>query len=222
MNFFSNTLKTKKYIKLLKSYKKSFSKEFILKNYGLFIGDKSIYKNLKIFEILKETKNIKGDIIEFGVWNGNNLIFIKKTIDYLKNKKKIIGYDSFKGMPKSDENNRFIGDIQLLKHIIKFFNLKGIKIIKDNFLNIKKYDKSINKLSLIYIDCDLYHTTKIILNYCSKKLSKGGYIVFDEGNINIKSGEGKAALEFLKKNKKIFKRIYLKKNYQPDLIFKKK
>ena len=69
-----------------------------MKNYGLFIGDKSIYKNLKIFEILKETKNIKGDIIEFGVWNGNNLIFIKKTIDYLKNKKKIIGYDSFKGM----------------------------------------------------------------------------------------------------------------------------
>ena len=57
-------------MKILRSYKKNFSKkEFLIKNYGLFSGDKSIYKNLKIFEILNETKNIKGDIIEFGVWN---------------------------------------------------------------------------------------------------------------------------------------------------------
>ena len=206
-------------MKILKSYKKKFSKEFIIKNYGLFIGDKSFYKNIKVYEILNETKNINGDIIEFGVWNGNNLVFIKKTIDYFNIKKNIIGFDSFQGMPKPDEKNSFIGDLNLIKHIIKFFKLKNVKIIKDNFLNIKKYNKSFKKFSLIYIDCDLYLTTKLILENCAKKLSKGGYIVFDEGAIN--GGEAKAALEFFKENKKSFKKMYLKKNYQPDLIFKK-
>ena len=184
MNFFSNFLKAKKYIGILNLYKKPFSKEFVLKNYGLFIGDKSAFKNFKIFEILKETKNVKGDIVEFGVWNGNNLILIKKIIDYLNINKKIIGFDSFKGMPKADENNLFIGDKNLIKYIINFFKLKNIQIIKDNFLNIKKYNKTFRRFSLIYIDCDLYTTTKLILDDCSKKLSVGGYIVFDEGTIN--------------------------------------
>ena len=82
--------------------------------------------------------------------------------------------------------------------------------------------KKISKLSLIYIDCDIYITTKKILETLKNKISKNGLIVFDEGNVNTKKGEGKAALEFFKKNKDSFKRIYLKKNYQPDLIFKKK
>ena len=168
MNFFSNFLKSKRYLNILNLYKKTFTKEFVLKNYGLFIGDKSAFKNFKIFEILKETKNIKGDIIEFGVWNGNNLILIKKIIEYLNIKKKIIGFDSFRGMPKADENNLFIGDKDLIKYIISFFKFKNIKIIKDDFLNIKRYHKNFNKFSLIYIDCDLYFTTKLILEVCSR------------------------------------------------------
>ena len=139
MSFFSNSLKAKDYMKILRSYKKNFSKEFLIKNYGLFSGDKSIYKNLKIFEILNETKNIKGDIIEFGVWNGNNLLFIKKVIEYLKIKKKVIGYDSFKGMPKPDEKNSFIGDLNLLKYIIKFFKFKNVKIIKNTIIHLKNF-----------------------------------------------------------------------------------
>ena len=40
-------------------------------------------------------------------------------------------------MPKPDEKNSFIGDLNLLKYIIKFFKFKNVKIIKDDFLNIK-------------------------------------------------------------------------------------
>ena len=44
-------------------------------------------------------------------------------------------------MPKADENNLFIGDKDLIKYIISFFKFKNIKIIKDDFLNIKRYHK---------------------------------------------------------------------------------
>ena len=52
-------------------------------------------------------------------------------------------------------------------------------------------------------------------------MSKGGLIVFDEGNLDLKkSGESRALKEFLIDNRKNFKK-YLKKNYQPDVYLEK-
>ena len=113
MNFYSNKLSSKKYFNIL-NLKKNLKNDFILKNFGSLIGDKSLFKFLTCFELLKKVKNVKGDIIEFGVWNGNNLIGIKKIHDYLKLNKKIIGYDHFKGMPKNSRDfnrNSFRGDL---------------------------------------------------------------------------------------------------------------
>ena len=221
-NFYNNKLTAKRYFNIIKNYKKPFSKTFILKNFGLFIGDKSLFKILKCFELIEQVKNIKGDVVEFGVWNGNNLITLKKIFDYFKIKKNIIGYDNFKGMPTPDKKNYFVGEIDLINYIKKFFRLGNIKIIKDDIMNLEKHYKDFPKLSMIYIDCDLYKTTSKILETLSNKLNKKGLIVFDEANFNINKGEGKAAREFYKKNKKKFDKIILKKYYQPDLILRKK
>ena len=68
----------------------------------------------------------------------------------------------------------------------------------------------------------MYSTTKNILDLLNKKVSKGGVIVFDEGNLNVKkSGETKALKEFYNKNKKNFYIRYLKKGYQPDVYLEK-
>ena len=192
MNFFNGKLRTKKYLKILSGYKINFNKNFVLKNFGLFVGDQALFKILYNIEILKKIKNVKGDIIEFGVWNGNNLIFMKKILDYLKINKRIYGYDHFKGMPNKLVKNKFIGDINLIKYIIRFFNLDKVSLINDNISNLNKYKNKFKKFSLIYIDCDLYYTTKIILDQVSPKISKGGFIVFDEANRKNKLGEAKA------------------------------
>ena len=221
-NFYNNKLTAKKYFNIIKNYKKPFSKIFILRNFGLFIGDKSFFKILKCFELIEQIKNIKGDVVEFGVWNGNNLITMKKIFDYFKIKKNIIGYDSFKGMPTPDKKNYFVGEMDLINYIKRFFRLGSIKIIKDDIMNLEKHYKDFPKLSMIYIDCDLYKTTSKILETLSDKLNKKGLIVFDEANFNMNKGEGKAAREFYRKNKKKFDKIILKKYYQPDLILRKK
>tara|TARA_B100001250_G_scaffold385644_1_gene381531 strand:+ start:323 stop:970 length:648 start_codon:yes stop_codon:yes gene_type:complete len=209
------------YLKITDKYKKNFSKQFIIKNYGSFIGDRSFYKLLICLELLEKTKKVKGDVIEFGIWNGNNLLTMKKILDYFQQKKKLIGYDHFKGMPKNLQKNNFRGDIDLINYFVKFFKLKKISIINDDIMNLNKYLKSFKKFSFIYIDCDIYKTTKIILENLSKKLSRGGLIVFDEGNQRKQSGETKAMKEFFEKNKKNYKKFYLKKGYQPDVYLKK-
>ena len=221
-NFNNKKLTAKRYFNIIKNYKKPFSKIFILRNFGLFIGDKSFFKILKCFELIEQIKNIIGYVVEFGVWNGNNLITMKKIFDYFKIKKNIIGYDSFKGMPTPDKKNYFVGEMDLINYIKRFFRLGNIKKIKDDIMNLEKHYKDFPKLSMIYIDCDLYKTTSKILETLSNKLNKKGLIVFDEANFNINKGEGKAAREFYKKNKKKFDKIILKKYYQPDLILRKK
>ena len=96
-------------------------KNLFLKNFGLFLGDKTTFRFFSIFEIIKKLKSIKGDIIEFGVWNGNNLLTIKKTIEYLNINKTIIGFDHFKGMPFSTNGNDFSGDIKAFTIFYKIF-----------------------------------------------------------------------------------------------------
>ena len=215
--FYNNKLKTKKYFKILK-YSKKFDKKFILKNFGLFLGDKTTFRFFSIFEIIKRIKLVKGDIVEFGVWNGNNLLVIKKISEYLNINKDIIGYDHFQGMPFSTDGNYFSGDKKLLEYFIKFFKFKKVKLIDDDFNNIHHYKKKIKKISFAYVDCDLYEETLKILNFIDHKITKGGIIAFDEALRNTKKGEAKALKEFYQTRKKKYKLIKRLKFYQPDIL----
>jgi len=228
MNFYNNKLSAKEYFSIFKKSQNKFSKEFIIKNFGTFIGDKSFYRMLVCHKLLNETKKVKGDIVEFGIWNGNNLFTIKKIIDFLKVKKKLIGYDNFKGFPnppniKSKKNKVgiYAGDKKFINYIIKFYKFKNIKIIDDDIMRLKRYLKSFSKLSFIYIDCNVYEPVAKIFELLSNKLSVGGIIAFDEGSYDKFSGEGKAMNEFFLKNKHKYKKINLKKFYQPDVYLKR-
>ena len=224
MNFFGNNLSSKNYLNILKN---NFSKKFILQNSGMLIGDKALYRQIKILEIIKKTKKIRGDIIEFGIWNGNNLFFIKKVIDYYKLKKKVIGYDNFSGFPnpaklKKSKKGKYIGKPELIKKIIKFFNIKNINIINDDIMNLEKHSKQFKKISFIYIDCNVYEPVIKILETFDNKILKGGIIAFDEAQNSQNKDENRAMTEFLCHRKKKYKLIKLKKNYQPDAILIKK
>ena len=82
-------MNTKKYKKVTKlTSKHNFSDLDLISNYGLTLGDKSIYKIFTLFKAIEKISNIQGDIIEFGVWKGNNAFMIKKILNFLNIKKK--------------------------------------------------------------------------------------------------------------------------------------
>ena len=224
MTFYSKKLDSKKYFKILNN---KFSKKFILENFGMLIGDKSMYRFMKLSEIIKEIKNVKGDIIEFGIWNGNNLFSIKKMIDYYKINKKIYGFDNFSGFPnpkklKKKTKGKYIGKPQLIKKIISFFRLKKIHVINDDIMNLSLHMKKFNRISFIYIDCNVYKVVEKILNQMNNKISPGGIIAFDEARNKFNTDEGRAMMKFYKENKKHYKLIKLNPNYQPDAILIKR
>jgi hypothetical protein len=216
----------KKILNIIKKFK--ISNFDLITNYGLFSGDTNLFKTLTIKYLIDRTAQVKGDIIEFGVWRGNTSFLIKKILDIYKIKKKIYLFDHFKGLihfKKIDQVSLgtygdYVGNKNLIIKLINFFKFKNIEVIDYDATKLKKnFFKK--KFSLVIIDVDLYLPTTAILNSINDNISKGGLIVFDEGNDAHWPGEKKAMKEFLIKYPKDYKKEFIKNARQPDVILKK-
>ena len=222
-------LKKTKYKKILKLKKKFKFNDFdLITNYGLFSGDTNLFKTLTIYNILKQTASVKGDIIELGIHKGNTSLLIKKILEIFKIKKKLYLLDHFKGLihyGKKDTQRskifrgQFVGKRYQIKYFLDFFNFKNIEIIDKDATTLEPGFFKKKRFSLAYFDMDLYLPTLKGLESIDKNMSKGAYIVFDEGYKKLWS-ERIAIKEFLKKNKK-YKWILIDKKKQPDVILKK-
>ena len=186
MNFFFNLIKTEKYFELIKKVREKDDKFYLIKNFGSIVGNQSLFKYLKVFQLVISVSKLKGDIIELGVWKGNNLIFIKKILDYLKLKKKLYGYDWFEGLKEFEKldnkinKRKYIGNKNKIKKLIKIQKLKNIFLIDDDVKNFENHFNQNKKFCLIYLDLDLYRPTKNILNLIDSYLVKNGLIIFDQ------------------------------------------
>tara|TARA_B110000483_G_C17994253_1_gene464749 strand:- start:163 stop:846 length:684 start_codon:yes stop_codon:yes gene_type:complete len=222
-------LSLKKYKQIIKLKKRNNFSDFdIITNYGLFSGDSNLYKTLIIFDLIKQTSKVKGDVIELGIHRGNTSLLIKKILDIFKIKKNLYLLDHFKGLihyNKKDTKlseklkDKYVGKRKQIEQFIKFFNLKNIKIIDKDATTLKSSFFHKKKFSLAYFDMDLYLPTLRALEAIDKSISVGGYIVFDEGNKKLWS-EKLAIKDFLKRNKN-YKKIAIDKVRQPDVVLKK-
>lgn len=170
---------------------------------------------LKIFE---ETKNIYGDIAEFGVFKGNSLSRLIIFREIFTRKKYIYAFDQFGEfkVPKSilendkkklkfflkEAGNQSVSSSYLKKNLVKRKLSRKVELIKgDIFITLDKFLKKNpnKKFSFINLDVDLYHITYFILQKVWSRLIKGGIILFDD----YKSfpGATKAINIFLKENK---------------------
>lgn len=139
--------------------------------------------------------------LEFGVWNGNTLCELASFAPSI-----VYGFDSFEGLPEDwvksdidtmgkgffDEGGRIPS--KLKKH-------KGIELVvgwfNETLPNFIKTHK--NPCSLIHVDCDLYSSTKTVLDTLigSGQIIPGTIIMFDEliGYTNFQEHEIKALME---------------------------
>ena len=95
-----------RYLNIKSLIKKFDFNEFeLITNYGLFSGNTNLFKTLKIYQLISEVSNIKGDIIELGIHRGNTSLLIKKILDIFKIKKKLFLLDHFKGLVNFTNND---------------------------------------------------------------------------------------------------------------------
>lgn len=147
------------------------------------------YKHLK-----NNAKKYNGDIFEFGVFRGNSLITAALILKKLNSRKKVFGFDSFKGFPsysKYDDLKNFYN--------LKYFNKSFLKQYK-KFLKVKKITglKKITPVSIASsgnFNKTSYELVKQKIDYFKLKnieLIKGDFKktvpqFFNKKNINISS-----------------------------------
>ncbi len=138
--------------------------------------------------------------LEFGVASGRTINYISQFTS-----ENVYGFDSFEGLPEKWRDNFDKG----------YFNMNGnMPNVNKNVVLIKGWfnetlepfiQKENKKISFLHIDCDLYSSTKYILNTLKDYLDEDCVIVFDElvnyPTFDGLNGELRAFVEFLDENK---------------------
>ena len=169
----------------------------------------------KIFaqiEIFLKSREVKGDIAEFGVFKGNSLNRLILLRDFYAKRKKIFAFDTFKiiKLNKKDidytryknflkESNNYQLTIQQLVKSLKTKKMyKNVNLIKGDVRETLLETFKKTKLSFVLLDLDLYEPSAYVLKNIWKKMQKKGIILLD--NYNVFKGETLAVNEFVKKN----------------------
>ena len=150
------------------------SAEFCMQN----LLDKPCYNNR--FEMMEDifcggSLNDTGLLLEFGVYKGNSVNFISEYHPM----RLVYGFDSFEGLPEKWTRDprgtyslggglpRVRSNVRLIKG---WFEETLPKFVKDHA----------EPCAFIHIDCDLYSSTKTVLNHLGEKMIPGTIIVFDD------------------------------------------
>ena len=139
----------------------------------------------------------KGDILEFGVRAGESITYIAQKLK----DRTIHGFDSFEGLPEEWEGHAFLKS--------DFTQNGKIPIVPGNVIlhkgwfdkTISEYNNS-NEIAFINLDCDIYSSTKTVLDELGNKITTGTIILIDDffNYRNWKQYQYKAFQEFVEKN----------------------
>ena len=146
------------------------------------------------FELATKAAKVKGSVLEFGVRHANSTRQLAALA-----KQDVHGFDSFEGIPEDwhDEGKGSYstrGVIPTVPTNIRlhagWFDTTLPKFLKTNT----------EQARLINIDCDIYSSTKTVLDLLASRIVKGTVIIFDEyiGNQHWREDEYKAFQEAVK------------------------
>lgn len=227
------SFKTGKELEVGKNIEKIFDKnpdsvEIKLENFPKYVRRQHLKRFLTLYEIYKKLLNVKGSIVELGVFRGFSLSTWVKLSAILEPEnliRKIYGFDTFEGFPSLHEKDKnleynhevghFYTDVfqelndlnesynqdRFLGHINKMELIKG-----DCTKTIPSFlEKNPHLLiGMLFIDLDLYEPTKFALEHFLPRMHKGSIIAFDELDNPQWPGETLALLESMNiKNLKI-------------------
>ncbi len=143
----------------------------------------AIFKNVSLAKL-------EGDYLEFGVFRGTSFIMASQLAQtYNMPAMRLFAFDSFEGLPDSEgkafAKSEFLCSEDIFKKIIKKagVDLSRVLIVKGFYSDSLNEDikKSFNiKASIVHIDCDLYSSTKEVLNFIENIVVPGTILIFDD------------------------------------------
>jgi predicted O-methyltransferase YrrM len=167
--------------------------------------------NRSLNELLESTLNLRGDVIECGVYRGASQLQIAHTIKSNCSDKRVYGLDSFEGFPEDSVSATDVGAGRWLSglrrkfrfcadtpgHLDKIAAAFGldIELVPGYFCNTLPRFQN-HSFCFIHLDVDIYQSYKECLEALYDRLVPGGVIVFDEWDCAAWPGATLAIKEF--------------------------
>lgn len=181
-----------------------------LKTYDSVVGHTLVdkYRCYELWQLVEQSKKIKGAILEVGVWKGGTgaLIATKAKIEGISDT--IYLCDTFKGvvMAKKGKDLYYKGGEhkdatrEEVGKLVKKLSLNNTKILEGIFPTETGKLVESQHFRLCHIDVDVYGSAKKTTEWVWPKLSIGGIIVYDD--YGFKSCEGVTSFVNEQKSKK--------------------
>src|SRR5271165_4279328 len=143
------------------------------------MGEAMMFRNrLEMLAAALAETTIDGLFLEFGVWKGDSLNFIARQLQ--ARSRRIDGFDSFEGLPEEwsgtfERSGKFSHGGKLPKTPPNarlhpgWFSETLPRFLSENPLPV----------AFLHIDCDIYSSTKTVLDALAKRLHSGSVVVFD-------------------------------------------
>lgn len=191
-----------------------------IESFAKYVRRQNLTRFLAQYEIFKRILNVKGSIIECGVFRGGGLMAWAKLsaiLEPVNLTRRIYGFDTFEGFTSVSEkdlkalgsgvntgdlySNSYDELVELIKiydtdrflgHVDKVHLIKGnAKETIPSFIQNNPHVL----VSLLFLDFDLYEPTSIAIEHLYPRIPKGGIIAFDELDNPLWPGETTAMLE---------------------------
>ena len=204
----------------------------MLKKLKRFVKKQILFRLFPPVKITQDTMNqlmhavsnweLDGDYLEFGIASGNSLVEAVRTADrYRLPTMKFYGFDSFQGLPKSEGIDTYVNQYPEGKHafsieqVKKKFQKENVKLdkvtlvegwFKDTLTEETKQRMPIKKAAVLWVDADLYESTRLALDFIVPYVQDGTILYLDDWmafRANPKYGEQRAFRDWLEKNPKI-------------------
>ena len=133
-----------------------------------------------LIQCIEQTKNVAGDIMEFGTYSGGSGAIMAEASKVFGNKN-IWLFDTFSGIPASKYGLDFhwsgsFSNNSFLQVKNAFSDMKNVNVVKGNIC--ETHDKVFDgPISFGYLGSDTLETGEILMEYMWSKLSPGGIIV---------------------------------------------
>jgi hypothetical protein len=124
--------------------------------------------------VISHTSDLTGDILEFGVFNGESL----RDFALRCPSRQVYGFDSFEGLPE-DWWTRPQGTFQTAVPVINEPNATLVKGLFDESLP-PFLEHWPGKAAIVHVDCDLYNSTLSCLRPILSRFQQGTVLLFDE------------------------------------------
>lgn len=193
-----------------------------MENFPLYVRRQNLTRFLALYEIFKKVIDIKGSIIECGVYHGFGILSWTKfsaILEPVNLTRRIYGFDTFEGFPSVSEKNSkdvregdlFADSYGEILELVKIHDstrflghIPKVRLIRGDAT--KTIPKFVNEhphllVSLLFLDFDMYEPTKVAIENFLPRMPRGAVIAFDELDNPLWPGETQAMLDSIGANR---------------------